>query len=265
MLSNNQTIWLIKKILQIMNAKLLQILTDLSLSLNEAKLYLSGLKLGATTILSLSRDSEIKRSTVYGVVETLKQKGLCNKQLNGWKKLFVMSNPNQLKNILEQRKQELESILPEFELITNPKKTEDKIEYYSGLKGVKNIYNQLLISTNSNSFQYIIGDLSYWYELDAGWFEEYIKTRSKLTAQQKYSTKAIFRNSKPAIQNKKLQKSLNMKIKLTDIDNDISNIIITDDMIVIQQLKTPIHCIVIKNKGAIKVQKEMFEMLWKRL
>ena len=56
-----------------------------------------------------------------------------------------------------------------------------------------------------------------------------------------------------------------MQIKFVDFGKDISKIILTQDFLLIQQLSEPIHGIVIRNAGAIKAQKEIFEMLWSRL
>ena len=248
-----------------MNQKLITTLLDLGLRENEANLYLAGLKLGATTILDLSRESEIKRSTIYGIIENLKQKGLCYEQMDGWKKSYVMSEPIKLKNILETKKLELDKILPEFEAVTNLDQRSSSVEYYKGLEGIKTVYQEILDTIRDDNFKYILGDLKFWYDLDPVWFDNFLKERTKLSKKYNYKIRAIFQKDERSIMNQKNEDKMNMEIKLINQIKDISNILITQDFVLIQQYTDPIHGIVIRNTGAAKMQKEMFEMLWDKL
>ena len=245
-----------------MNPKLTHILSNLGLREAESSLYLAGLTLGPTTILALSRKSGIKRSTIYGIIEELKQKGLCWEQMTGWKKSFVMAGPKQLQSILEQRKLELQKALPEFESLTNLDEQSRSIEYYKDLAGIKTVYAEVLAEIRDGGYLYIIGNLEKWYELDADFFGDYILQRNTKAVKYDYPIKAIFDLSKEFISHPNMQNHDNMEIKLTAMSKDKSNILITQDLLLIQQLSDPIHGIVIRNPGAIKIQKEMFEMIW---
>jgi HTH-type transcriptional regulator, sugar sensing transcriptional regulator len=246
-----------------MNPKLLQTLANLGLSENESILYLTGLSLGKTTILELSKNSGLKRSTIYGVIETLKSKNLCYEIMDGWKKSFGMKEPSQLGVILDQKKQELQKILPEFESILNLDQVSSGIEFHKDLVGVKAIYNEIIENICDGGFQYIIGDLDLWYELDRDFFEDYLTEKTKLSKKHNFDVKAIFRKTdKSAVAHIKRQKELNMQTKLIDLVDNTPNFILTQDILVIQQLIDPIHAIVIRNKGIIKLQKAMFEMIW---
>lgn len=83
--------------------KLFTTLTNLGLTEKEAKVYLANLALGPTTILQITRGAELKRTTVYSIIESLKQKGLINIEARGFKKLFVAENPERLESILEEK------------------------------------------------------------------------------------------------------------------------------------------------------------------
>jgi HTH-type transcriptional regulator, sugar sensing transcriptional regulator len=246
-----------------MNTKLKQNLINLGLSENEAMLYLSGLNLGQTTILDLSKNSGLKRSTIYGVIETLKQKNLCYEIMDGWKKSFAMREPSQLATILDQKKLELQKILPEFEAIVNLGQSNSGVEFHKGLSGIKSVYNEIIENICDDGFQYIIGDLDHWYELDRDFFEDYLTEKTKLSKKHNFDVKAIFRKTdKSAVSHIKRQKELNMQTKLIKLVENTPNFILTQEMLVIQQLSSPIHAIVIRNKGVIKLQKAMFEMIW---
>lgn len=67
------------------NIKLLETLKDIGLDESEAQVYLTSLSLGPTTVLRIARGGETKRTTVYGIIESLKNKGLMKVELKGLK------------------------------------------------------------------------------------------------------------------------------------------------------------------------------------
>ena len=86
------------------NEQLIEILKEIGLSENEAEVYLTSLSLGPTTILKIAKSSGIGRTTVYSVIETLKNKGLIHIKPVGLKQLYVAEHPDRLENIIENKK-----------------------------------------------------------------------------------------------------------------------------------------------------------------
>src|ERR1700752_4994326 len=101
------------------NEKLVETLKELGLADHEAKVYFGALSLGPGTILRIADASEVKRTTVYSVIESLKQKGLINVEINGLKKLYTAAAPEKLESILVQRKDRFKDLLPEFSALYN--------------------------------------------------------------------------------------------------------------------------------------------------
>lgn len=83
--------------------KNLKTLEEFGLSAEEAKVYMAGLSLGPTTILKLAKTSEVQRTAVYRVVESLRQHGLMKIELKGLKKLYAAESPHNLKRVLEEK------------------------------------------------------------------------------------------------------------------------------------------------------------------
>ena len=75
--------------------KLIHTLESLGLSENEAKVYYAALTLGPASILNIARAAGIKRTTVYSVVEALKQRGLMVLEVKGFKQNYVAQDPAQ--------------------------------------------------------------------------------------------------------------------------------------------------------------------------
>ena len=63
------------------NEKLQSILKNIGLSETEAEVYLASLSLGPTTILKIARSSGVKRTSVYTIIDALKEKGLALRDL----------------------------------------------------------------------------------------------------------------------------------------------------------------------------------------
>ena len=68
-------------------------LEKLGLNKKEAQIYLAALESGETNIEGLSKKSKIKRTTVYDIVESLKEKGLLSSTFSK-KKKYMRSTKN---------------------------------------------------------------------------------------------------------------------------------------------------------------------------
>lgn len=239
--------------------KLEKILIDLGLSENEAKVYLAALNLGPSTILKIARAAETKRTTVYSVIESLKQKGLINIELKGWKKLFVAENPEKLDSILENKRIELKDSLPELMAVYNLKGGEGFIKYYEGLEAVKSIYENILKDVNIHDDYSVVSNMDDWLKLDKKFFLDFIKRRAKLNI----NIRLLLQDSKVARDFKKAEKNYNEKVKILPKETSLTtNLIVIPKKVVIQQLTPPIMAIVIENKSIIKAHQEMFEIIW---
>ena len=129
------------------NRKLVTILLDLGLTENEAMVYLATISLGPATIMKISRAAEIKRTTVYSVIESLKQKGLITIEVKGWKNLFVAESPEKLTSVINAKKQRLQNNMPEFLALYNLKGNESFLKYYEGIEAIKTIYETQGVKT----------------------------------------------------------------------------------------------------------------------
>ncbi len=245
------------------NDKLLSSLAEFGLEENEAKVYLSALSLGATTVLKLSKGTEIKRTTVYEVVDSLIAKGLMKKEIRGFKTLYVAEHPDRLENALEQKRVMLSRVLPELEGIFNLKGTEGAIKYYEGLRSIENIYDDLLADMKPHDFYYAISNIAEWQGLDEEFF---LKNHVEKRVDLRLETKLLFVDSPTAQRRKQIERNYNEEIKLLPKDSDFHvDLVITPYKLVMFQLKNPLVAIVIENKSIIQIQKSMFELIWKSI
>ncbi|MFH1307725.1 MAG: helix-turn-helix domain-containing protein [archaeon] len=95
------------------------ILTELGLSQNEAKVYVSLLKLGVTTTTYVAKESKLHRSNVYDSMKKLVEKGLASYIKKEKVTLYEACNPKFFLNILKEREEKFREIMPQLELRKN--------------------------------------------------------------------------------------------------------------------------------------------------
>ncbi|TAK57419.1 hypothetical protein EPO17_01975 [Patescibacteria group bacterium] len=238
---------------------LTELLQEIGLTEHEAQVYFSALSLGPSTVLKIAKAAEIKRTTVYTVIESLTKKGLMNIEVRGFKKLFVAETPEKLDSILEGRRAEFKRQLPEFLGLYNLKGGESFIKYYEGLEAVKSIYEGLIRDIRPHEDYLVMSNQDYWLRLDEKYFRDFGMRRAKLPIK----IRMMVLDTEGGREFQKLERNLNSRIKiLPEKTTLVTNLIITPQRVVFHQLTAPIIAIVIENKSIIQMHREMYEIIW---
>ncbi|MFP4514914.1 MAG: TrmB family transcriptional regulator [Parcubacteria group bacterium] len=242
--------------------QLIKTLSSLGLNDNEAFVYIAGLTLGPSTILKLSREAGVKRTTVYSVVESLKQKGLMFIEQKGWKQYYVSENPKKLKNIIEKKKNKLKESLPGLLSLYNMHGHDSLIKYYEGLESVKSAYEDMLKDVKAHEDYCILSDANKWFDLDRKYFMNFTKKRAKLNI----NIKILLQNNKEAKKYIERQHEFNSQVKLLPKEVDLkTNLVFIPKRAIIHQLVPPIIAVSVENPNIIQMYKEMFEVMWKSI
>ncbi|MBI2662108.1 hypothetical protein HYX11_01475 [Candidatus Woesearchaeota archaeon] len=128
-----------------------KILKDLGLSENEIKLYLELLKLGETTTGSLIKNTGMASSRVYISLNSLINRGLVTFITKNNTKYYQAENPDTLLKNIEEKKKQLESLLPELKTLTKKEEKETYSTIFEGFNGFKIAFqNQIDICTSKD-------------------------------------------------------------------------------------------------------------------
>ena len=119
-------------------------LQKIGLSAKEARLYIAGLQAGPSTVLELAQESGLKRTTIYEILESLREKRLLNTSQKGKKKIFIMEEPDNIKLFLKQREKIFSQILPELEALKNTEAKKPTARIYEGRIGLEKIYEDMI-------------------------------------------------------------------------------------------------------------------------
>ncbi len=126
-----------------------QQLEKAGLSPNEAKCYLTLLKLGSASANEISRKSGVHRVSVYDALRGLSEKGLVSQITKANKLLFEAGNPEIIIEIIKAKEDQLteaKKIVPQLLLDFNEAKEKQEIHSFKGLAGIKTILHEMLKS-----------------------------------------------------------------------------------------------------------------------
>ena len=115
-----------------------QILMENGFSPKEASLYLAVLEAGETTLAHAAEKSRLKRSTVYSLVEDLRQRGLlAETKRNG---IYISAlSPRLLIERFEHAAETAKNVLPQLMNLAYSSPVKPRIRFYEGLEGIQEI------------------------------------------------------------------------------------------------------------------------------
>jgi len=237
-----------------------QILEELGLTKNEVKVYLALLELGSTPAGKLIKKVGMHRGIVYDLVDLLSNKGLVSYVIKANRKYFEAHDPERLKEYLEskksdleQKKDELDKIIPELQLKRALSKEEQEGTIYKGKKGLKSIFEDII---NEKKEWCVFGATGRFKELFHAYFIHFHNKRAKARIPLKIIFKEEVRK-----QNRKLKLC---KIKyLPDSYITPSTTYIYGDKIVIINWSIEPIAFLMRSKQVADSYRSFFDILWK--
>jgi len=118
-------------------------LQEYGLSEKEAKVYLACLKAGPSTASRISTLTDLRRSTTYDVLESLKAKGLISSFVRAKKYFFQAADPGELLSVLHQKESKLKQILPQLQSAKASVTEKPRVELFEGVKGAMTMLEEL--------------------------------------------------------------------------------------------------------------------------
>jgi len=123
------------------------ILKQYGLSDKETKVYLAALELEHTTVSWIAKKSGLNRTTTYDILKYLQEKGLVSFYVKNKVKYFTCTDPDRLKELLEEKifrekrlLGKLEQHLPELKAIYDAKKIKPKIQFFDSPESLGEMY-----------------------------------------------------------------------------------------------------------------------------
>jgi len=119
-------------------------LEKFGLSKKEASAYVALLRLQQASPYQISKESGLERTTIYKIIEQLSKQGLATKAIHGKRITYIAEVPANLKQILNQKRDILEQILPVLTALQGKKQEKPNVRFYEDLIGVRKALTETL-------------------------------------------------------------------------------------------------------------------------
>ena len=127
------------------------ILKQYGLTEKEIAIYIAVLTIGTSTASSLAHETGMTRSMAQYICQMLLQKGILTMRKEKNTFLYAAEPPEKLVYLLRQQQQELKfkeeqihGIMSTLKGMMNPKSVLPKVEFYEGVRGIEELYEQIL-------------------------------------------------------------------------------------------------------------------------
>lgn len=241
---------------------LLNILKELGLTDNEAKVYLAALELGQATVQELAKKSGVKRTTVYTTIDGLKEKGLLSQTKKGKKTTFIAENPENLIGLSEARHQQLKNALPELKSIYNISETKPKVRFYEGKEGYISVYDGILRDKPKEVLVMMSYD-DFYRHLDPQYEEDWIERRIKKKIKLRWLDFRTEKTERMKREGKKALREIRFLPKEFSFTSGL--FIYGNKVIIVSGKQKEFMAVVVEDTEFYQMFKQLFETLWLRL
>lgn len=246
------------------------LLQSLNFSEKETAVYLALLELGSAKAIEISKKTDLNRTTVYDLMESLMQKGLISKYKKGSSTFFNALEPERLltyldrekeekEKIIERQKKKVKELLPQFISLENIASTKPLVQFFEGEKGMREAYEDTL---TSREMILAFANLETMYEGLPNFFPEYFKRR----ASKKIFIRAIVPRNKLSFEraNVNQEEMRDTRFLQEDKMTFSPEVNIYNNKMLIASWKEKM-AIIIESKELADLQKLTFNLLWETL
>ena len=219
---------------------------------NESKVYVTLLELGPSHAGLISRKSGLHRRVVYDTIEMLIQKGLIGYIIKNNVKLFQASNPERILELLEEKEQYVNEIMPQMLSLFSKTKEKEETNFYKGKNGLKTVFeDQLTVGKEI----LILGASPLAYEI----LQFYFKWFDKRRVENRIKARIIFNKTerKPRIPYSEI------RFLPEKYSSPLAVNIYGDKVAIILWSKEKPFAVVITQKEIADGYRKHFELMWK--
>ncbi len=233
----------------------IQVLQELGLTENEAKIYLFLLEKGPSTITEIINKLPIHRVNVYDILKRLGEKGLVSYIIEGKHKYFAATDPSYFLKILKEKEDLFNKILPDLESKKNSSIHKHEIRVFQGKSGIKAIMEDML---KEKQTVYVFGAQGKYEETLPIYFQQFNKKREK----EKIKLKVIYSEKLRELRKKNPVIFSDVKYIPRVYDSPSTTFIYADKVAIIMWINPPIG-ILIEGKELTKSYMNFWEILWR--
>ncbi len=234
-----------------------EILGQFGLNTREIQLYLALLREQTSTPNKLAQITGINRTTVYLDLDSLKQQGLVTSYIKHAKKHYQATDPKKLLEILEEKKQNVRSILPQLENLYAPR-TDLYVELFEGKQGIKKIYEDIVEKKDS---VLVLGATGKSYDVLLYYYPHLIQKAIQANIQER----CIANYTAQEAMKKHPENFVSVKFLPQGNEAHVTTIIYADKVAHLCLQEDKIYAVLIREQYLNNTYRAHFELLWSLL
>ncbi len=163
------------------NDAIYNLLEAIGLHKNEARLYLTALKLGPASAIQLGQKMDDTRQMVYLLLPGMMGKGLIKKIALGNKDYYKAVEPDILADIAQKNKEKVLKIMPVLKSQASAERAIPLITVYENPLAMREWYRQYMKGAKKGDEILIwsTGNVEYWYGMDKEFYDKYLAFNDK--------------------------------------------------------------------------------------
>jgi sugar-specific transcriptional regulator TrmB len=234
-----------------------EILKKLGMTANEVETYITLLDSGELSVNEIGSKSGLHRQVCYDALDRLLEKGFVSYVVKNNKKFFKALKPEKILDYLDEKKDEVNSILPQLTLMFKKENEETEVEVIKGRNVLRTIMNDIFKTLKEkNETLYAMGiEETKFLEFDDIAIKQHILRMKKNKLKEKLLTKESATDFFEGPQSE-------YKLIPDHLFNPNPTHIYGDKVAIIIWGK-PTYGIIIKNKQVADANRKYFQILWK--
>ncbi len=246
-------------------------LKKLGLKDKEAAVYLTCLQLGPSPAQEIAKKSEMVRATTYVVLDGLMRLGIVTKYKEGKKTMFAAEPPRLLMRLLEkqeetveEKKRELERLLPELQVLVKAAGGQPTVRYFEGSEGIRAIRREMLMYSRPGDTWYSFTPVDHLEALVGNnERDQYYRQR----VAKRIKGKSIFTTRSPRTRRKMMlgqaDKLVERRFVSYDIFPSASGMTIFRDRIALGSFTGNVGGVIIESPNIADMMRRLFELAWR--
>jgi len=239
-----------------------EILEELGLSPNEAKIYEGLLEIGQASVPEISLRIGVHKRNVYDIIPKLLRKGLIYQVTESKENKYAPLEPSKLSDLIWEKEAKLKSILPALNRQFKKTVPNEAVYIYKGAEGFKNYLRDILT----------VGENVYFIGAKGGWFDSelqtFIKKFLKQAKEKKIKYHHIFdaevKNFAPDLLKTlgRPYKFLPPKYSTTGAIDIFGDRVVTFSGLTLKDITEDVTLVVIVNKELADCYRTWFKFIW---
>jgi sugar-specific transcriptional regulator TrmB len=239
-----------------------EILEEIGLSQNEAKIYEALLNLGIASAPEISAQTGVHKRNIYDTLPRLLKKGLIYNIADPKENKYGLVEPNKLSDLIWEKDSKLKSILPAIQAQYKKHSTKEAVYIYKGKEGFKNYLRDIL---KVGEDVYFIGAKGGWFDQDLQIFiQRFLNEAKKKKIKYHHIFDAEVKTLAPEILKSvgKSYKFLPKKYSTTGAIDIFGDRVVTFSGLNLKDITDDVTLVVIVNRELADCYRTWFKFIW---